>query len=172
MKLPRRLFLHLAAGAAAMAAVSRIARAQAYPSRPVRIVVPVAAGGATDVMAIGSKQMAIGRKTGGRRKGTPNRRTAEMRAEMAATGELPLDYMLRVMRDETADPVRRDAMAKAAAPYLHLQLQSTRLQHTNPDGTPIGPQITEVFLNIENIEQKPGVPAVAETVSSVSDRRH
>ena len=37
MKLPRRQFLHLAAGAAALPAVSRIARAQAYPSRPVRI---------------------------------------------------------------------------------------------------------------------------------------
>ena len=37
MKLPRRKFLHLAAGAAALPAVSRIARAQAYPSRPVRI---------------------------------------------------------------------------------------------------------------------------------------
>jgi hypothetical protein len=36
MKLPRRQFLHLAAGAAALPAVSRIARAQAYPSRPVR----------------------------------------------------------------------------------------------------------------------------------------
>jgi hypothetical protein len=39
MKLPRRNFLHLAAGAAALPAVSRIARAQAYPSRPVRIIV-------------------------------------------------------------------------------------------------------------------------------------
>ena len=39
MKLPRRQFLHLAAGAAALPAVSRIARAQAYPARPVRIIV-------------------------------------------------------------------------------------------------------------------------------------
>jgi hypothetical protein len=39
MKLPRRKFLHLAAGAAALPAVSRIARAQTYPSRPVRIIV-------------------------------------------------------------------------------------------------------------------------------------
>src|SRR5262252_9656839 len=38
MKLPRRNFLHLAAGAAALPAVSRIARAQAYPSRPVRLI--------------------------------------------------------------------------------------------------------------------------------------
>ena len=41
MKLPRRQFLHLAAGAAALPAVSRIARAQAYPSRPVHIIVAV-----------------------------------------------------------------------------------------------------------------------------------
>jgi tripartite-type tricarboxylate transporter receptor subunit TctC len=48
MKFPRRQFLHLAAGAAALPAVSRIARAQAYPSRPITIVVPYRAGGATD----------------------------------------------------------------------------------------------------------------------------
>jgi tripartite-type tricarboxylate transporter receptor subunit TctC len=51
MKLPRRKFLHLAVGAAALPAVSRIARAQAYPSRPVRLLEGFGAGSAPDIVA-------------------------------------------------------------------------------------------------------------------------
>ena len=51
MKLPRRTFLHLAAGGAAISAVSRATWAQSYPSHPVRIVVGFAAGGAPDIAA-------------------------------------------------------------------------------------------------------------------------
>jgi tripartite-type tricarboxylate transporter receptor subunit TctC len=51
VKLPRRQFLHLAAAAAVPPVVSRVAKAQTYPSRPVHLLVGLAAGGATDVAA-------------------------------------------------------------------------------------------------------------------------
>ena len=51
MKLPRRIFLHLAAGAAVLPAVSSIATAQAYPARPVRIIVGFPPGGGVDIIA-------------------------------------------------------------------------------------------------------------------------
>jgi tripartite-type tricarboxylate transporter receptor subunit TctC len=51
MRPPRRQFLRLAAGAAALPALSRFARAEAYPARPVHIIAGFAAGGIVDIMA-------------------------------------------------------------------------------------------------------------------------
>src|SRR5262249_8455793 len=51
MKLPRRQFLHLAAAAASLPAVSRFASAQSYPTRPVRLIEGFGAGGAPDIIA-------------------------------------------------------------------------------------------------------------------------
>lgn len=60
----------------------------------------------------------------GRPKGSLNKKTAEKIAEIAATGELPLDYMLRVMRDDQQPTERRDEMAKSAAPFVHPRLSN------------------------------------------------
>lgn len=74
-------------------------------------------------------------KTGGRKKGVPNRIPTARREALAAKGETPLEYMLRVMRDRLADESRRDDMAKAAAPYLHPKLAN--IGHTGADGGPV-----------------------------------
>ena len=66
---------------------------------------------------------------------------AKLLEAKALENGLPLDYMLRVMRDPTVEPHRRDAMAKAAAPYLHPQLAAIHHRHANADGTPIAPVI-------------------------------
>lgn len=60
----------------------------------------------------------------GRRAGVPNKRTAELQAEVEASGITPLDFMLKIMRDENADEAKRIDCAKAAAPYVHAKLSS------------------------------------------------
>lgn len=68
--------------------------------------------------------MAKGLKTGGRQKGSRNKASVAKAAAVQASGLTPLDYMLALMRDENADPTRRDDMARAAAPYIHPKLAS------------------------------------------------
>lgn len=79
--------------------------------------------------------MARGRKTGGRQRGTPNKRQPDAVIKAAKSGELPLDYMLRVMRDPTVEYPRRDEMAKSAAPFLHARLAATEI--TGKGGAPL-----------------------------------
>lgn len=76
--------------------------------------------------------MAKGEKTGGRQKGTPNKASAAKAAEIAASGQTPLDFMLEIMRGaapENAEPAAQVAFAalrldaaKAAAPFVHPRL--------------------------------------------------
>ena len=74
-------------------------------------------------------------KTGGRSKGTQNRRTLARHEKFVQSGMLPLEYMLSVMRNaKTEAPVRLDA-AKAAAPYIHPKLAT--IAHTGPNGGPV-----------------------------------
>lgn len=81
-------------------------------------------------------------KSGGRKPGTPNKRTAETIAKVEASGVTPLEYMLSVMRKEI-DPSMEPAQqwsaigmkfeaAKAAAPYVHAKLSSidATVEHT------------------------------------------
>lgn len=70
-------------------------------------------------MAHGGKRNGAGRKPG-----QATKVNEEARVQALEGGESPLDYMLRVMRDEGQAEDRRDDMAKAAAPYVHAKLSS------------------------------------------------
>lgn len=85
------------------------------------------------------------RKGAGRKKGSANRRTAEIAQRAAAEGITPLEFMLKILRD--APPAGADALtllkydalrfeaAKAAAPYMHPRLNA--IEHSGPDGGPL-----------------------------------
>jgi hypothetical protein len=60
-------------------------------------------------------------------------------------GELPLGYLLRIMRDSNIDPKRRDTMAKAALPYFHGRLISKSHSSTDPNGTEQTTPLEEFF---------------------------
>lgn len=100
--------------------------------------------------------MARGRKTGERQKGTRNRATEEARIAAAATGVLPLAYMLSVMRDPAANDKRRDAMAMAAAPYLHA-----RLSTVDATLSPLSPAAPDLPTRKTSVEIKFVVPGAA-----------
>mgnify|MGYP001614788952 CR=1 FL=1 len=72
--------------------------------------------------------MALGRKTGGRQKNTPNKASRKREAEVAATGTTPLEYLLSDMRDDTLERSDRRTAAIAAAPYVHPRLSNIEAQ--------------------------------------------
>ncbi len=88
--------------------------------------------------------MALGKKTGGRQKGSLNKRKLAEKHAIAAAGLSPLDWMLSVLRDPTVDYDRRDRMAKDAAPYVHPRLASTEV--TGKDGAPLVAKIECVIV--------------------------
>lgn len=73
------------------------------------------------------------RPNSGRPKGVRNARTLEQIKKVAEGGLLPLDYLLSVMRDETAEQSVRVDAANKAAPYVHPKLAN--VDHTSSDGT-------------------------------------
>ena len=68
------------------------------------------------------------REGSGRPVGALTKKTREIAEEAVKSGETPLEYMLRVMRDVEADPKRRDEMACAAASFVHPRLANTTLE--------------------------------------------
>jgi hypothetical protein len=82
-----------------------------------------------------TERMAKGMKTGGRRPGSPNKATREREAAIAASGLTPLEYMIRLMRDESLDTGTRLDAAKSAAPYVHAKLAQISL--SGPNGGPL-----------------------------------
>lgn len=75
------------------------------------------------------------RNGAGRKLGAANKMNQEARAKAAEGGITPLDYMLEVLRDETAEASARMDAAKAAAPYVHAKLAS--VEHSGKDGSPL-----------------------------------
>ena len=75
------------------------------------------------------------RPNAGRKPGTLNRFNRELLERANAGGQLPLDYMLGVMRDESLDTRLRIDAAKAAAPYVHQKLSAISVDVATPDAT-------------------------------------
>ena len=75
------------------------------------------------------------RPNAGRKPGTLNRFNRELLERAAEGGQLPLDYMLEVMRDKSLDTRLRIDAAKAAAPYVHQKLSAISIDLAKPEVT-------------------------------------
>ena len=114
--------------------------------------------------------MARGFKTGGRRKGSLNKVTAELRSAVTKSGEAPLEYMLRVMHDESEPIARRDDMAKAAAPYIHPRLASKDLTIKQPLAGLSNDELADLIERIRLL--KTGRPRANSPDGSAAETRH
>ena len=74
--------------------------------------------------------MALGRKTGGRAKGTPNKATAAAAQQVAESGLTPVQFLTQVYRNEGLDIALRVNAAKSVAPYIHPSLSSVDMALT------------------------------------------
>jgi hypothetical protein len=82
-----------------------------------------------------------GRPVGAQNKSTREIRRLKEELDDIESDETPLDYMLRIMRSKSADPPRRDAMARSAAQYMHPQLQAVAHKLVDAQGNPIAPVV-------------------------------
>ena len=130
MKLPRRNFLHLLAGAAALPAVSRLAKAQNYPARPVRVIVPFPAAGPSDVLA----------RLYGQKLSQRWNQPVVVENRVGATGTIGTEAVVRAPPDRytllfTADlPITMAPARCLSCATIHSAtwLQSLRLPRTTP----------------------------------------
>lgn len=83
-----------------------------------------------------------GERRGGRQKGTPNKRTTITHEEIRAGGEMPLERLLKRMRDPKVDDHVRDDLAVKAAPYCHPRLTSTEVSNKDGDALELNVNVT------------------------------
>ncbi len=96
------------------------------------------------------------REGAGRKPGSKMTRTQEIAAAAMADGESPLEYMLRVMRDRSADEKRRDAMAQAAAPFVHTKLAA--VEHSGNEDKPVSLVIASGVPRVDQPVEANGHP--------------
>lgn len=105
-----------------------------------------------------------GRREGaGRKPGSITRRTRDIAEGASADGVMPLDYMLKVMRDSNEPQERRDEMAKAAAPYCHAKLQAVGHTLNPPDA------LAQLLKEIDGTSR--GLPTPQERAGAQPDYR-
>jgi hypothetical protein len=159
MKLPhRRQFLHLAAGAGALPSASRIARAQTYPARPVRLIVPSAAGGTPDITARLIGQWVSERLS----------QPIVVENRPGAGGNIGAEAAVRASPDGYTLLLVTSANGINAALYEKLNYVDRNLKGTNPADLPVEqPAKFELVINLKTAKAL-GL-TIPETLSAAAD---